>query len=240
MSADVRILLWYDYNVRKNKVSRRTGSVVLPVLSAERKCMKKTDKEVHNVCYVTGKVTTLEELSGPESVFDYFLLVETALPDGSRVHLPCGMTENILKSCGGKLCKGEWIQVLGILNGVTGEKIAGAWVDVITLKRVTKRSGRIFRNEALLTGNPIEGGCLIDRGVLMAADFVLELENLEGGTFEAVADVPQKAVQEYVDTLGCRKLNVHGALEFIPSEEDEEDAIGVTIHVDRICAAEED
>ena len=49
MSADVRILLWYDYNVRKNKVSRRTGSVVLPVLSAERKCMKKTDKEIHNV-----------------------------------------------------------------------------------------------------------------------------------------------------------------------------------------------
>ena len=23
MSADVRILLWYDYNVRKNKVSRK-------------------------------------------------------------------------------------------------------------------------------------------------------------------------------------------------------------------------
>ena len=150
------------------------------------------------------------------------------------------MTENILESCGGKLCKGEWIQVIGVLNGVTGEKIDGAWVDVVTLKRVTKRSGRIFRNEALLTGNPIEGGCLIDRGVLMAADFVLELESLEGGTFEAVADVPQKAVQEYVDTLGCRKLNVHGALEFVPSEEDEEDAIGVTIHVDRICAAEED
>ena len=81
---------------------------------------------------------------------------------------------------------------------------------------------------------------MIDRGVLMAADFVLELESLGGGTFEAVADVPQEAVQEYVDTLGCRKLNVHGALEFIPSEEDEEDAVGVTIHVDRICAAEED
>lgn len=204
--------------------------------------MKKTGEKNCNVCCVTGKVASLDKIDCPEGKDDFLLMVETILPDGSKVCLPCGMEKSTLDSCKGKLREGDWISLLGILNGVSNEgEMKGAWIEAIALERETKRSGKKYCNEAMLTGTSIESGCLIDRGIPVAADFVLELESLrDGETFEAEAIVPQEAVQEYIDTLGCQKLKVLGALEFVPSEKGEEDAISMTVYVRRIYNAEEE
>lgn len=201
--------------------------------------MKKTDRNLHNGCFAAGQVVNLEKLYEPGEAEDYLLILESILPDGKKVQIPCAVSKTDLDTCGGTVREGDWVSVFGIVTGGYSEKedLGCVWIETITLKRETRRSRKKYTNEAVLTGTSIEGGCLIDRGEPVSADFVLELESLSGEeTFEVDAVVPKKAVRDYINTLGCRKLRVLGAMEFYPSEDDT--TVGMLLHVKKIIGEE--
>ena len=175
--------------------------------------MKRKNRTFQNRCTVRGQVVDQEPLDQYCSL--QYLLVETAANDGTSMCVPCLIRENSFRH---PVKEGDWVTVSGTLDVCKEHGIH--WITALIAETTDDPADQLPFTIAAFEGEMLDGGCMIDHGTPVTADFRLAAGSSSKEDrliVDCLAEGP--ALQDYLDCLAAGHVKVMGNLDFAEPDE---------------------
>lgn len=180
--------------------------------------MKTKNTLIRNRCTLRGRIEYREVIHAHGQPVELIIFVKTDVGDGTFTWIPCAINWDRLRPAEIRLKKGDWVTVFGTLE--SSERDGIMWIETQNLERVTRTTEKKYINRAVLQGSMVEGGCLLDKGKPVMADFLLGVGDPAGDYLE-VDCLAGVSVRDFISCINRGQVQVSGRLNaVIPEDRD--------------------